>query len=264
MVVPFLIIYIFNWTIFFIIIVTLSRKSCKSDLKNVKKKQENVSFVRQQLVSVTTLSVLFGLGWGIGLFATQDIHNNKIVRDAFAALFVIVTAFHGLFIFIMHCLRSRDIRSVWKQWFYGATGKNVSDFSSSTFDRIRNYRRNTSHTDSTTDGDTLKQYSGKRTSSDSSFFTFNDSNLKRRSDALKYSVGKSLFSQEDAIILENIGKDEHENEEEMSNEEEARIVESSFNETTVTLDCDDDKEKQQIGKEMTNKMSDLPGNIIIS
>ena len=252
MVVPFLIIYIFNWAIFFIIIVTLSRKSCKSDLKNVKKKQENVSFVRQQLVSVTTLSVLFGLGWGIALFATQDIHNNKIVRDAFAALFVIVTAFHGLFIFIMHCLRSRDIRSVWKHWFYGATRKNVSDFSSSTFDRIRNYRRKSSNTDSTTDRDTLKQYSGKRTSGDSSVFTFNDKNPKRGSDTSKYSVGKSLFSQEDAIILENIGKDEHENEEE---------AESSFNQTTVTLDCDDDTEKQQTEKEMTNKMSELPGNI---
>ena len=73
-------------------------------LKDVKKKQENISFIRQQLIIVTTLSVLFGLGWGIGLFATQDIHNNKIVRDLFAALFVNVTAFHGLFIFIMHCL----------------------------------------------------------------------------------------------------------------------------------------------------------------
>ena len=161
----------------------------------------------------------------------------------------------------MHCLRSRDIRSVWKHWFYGATRKNVSDFSSSTFDRIRNYRRKSSNTDSTTDRDTLKQYSGKRTSGDSSVFTFNDNNPKRGSDTLKYSAGKSLFSQEDAIILENIGKDEHENEEEMSNKEEARIVESSFNQTTVTLDCDDDKEKQEIGKDVTNKMSNLPGNI---
>ena len=101
MVVPFLIIYIFNWTICFIIIITLSHKS---DLKDVEKKQENISFIRQQLIIVATLSVLFGLGWGIGLFATQDIHNNKIVRDLFAALFVIVTAFYGLFIFIMHCL----------------------------------------------------------------------------------------------------------------------------------------------------------------
>ena len=247
MVVPFLIIYIFNWTVFFIIIVTLLRKSCKSDLKDVKKKQENISFIRQQLIIVTTLSVLFGLGWGIGLFATQDIHNNKIVRDLLAALFVIVTAFHGLFIFIMHCLRSKDVRSVWKHWFYGATGKNVSDFSSSTAGRIRNYRPNTSHTDSTSDGDTLKQYSG-------------NSNLKKGSDTSKYSTNKSLYSQEDAITLEILGKDEQEKEKEMSKEEGARMVESSFNQTTVTLDCDDNKEKQEIEKEITTKYQNLPGN----
>ena len=125
MVVPVLIIYIFNWTIFFIIIVSLLHKSCKSD---VKKKQEKVSFICEQVVIVIALSIVFGLGWGIGLFATQDIHNNKIVRDSLAALFVIVTAFHGLFILIMRCLRSKDVRNVWKQWFYGAIGKECSEF----------------------------------------------------------------------------------------------------------------------------------------
>ena len=122
MVVPVLIIYIFNWTIFFIIIVSLLHKSCKSDVK------KKVSFICQQLVIVIALSIIFGLGWGIGLFATQDIHNNKIVRDSLAALFVIVTAFHGLFIFIMRCLRSKDVRNVWKQCFYGAIGKECSEF----------------------------------------------------------------------------------------------------------------------------------------
>ena len=257
MVVPFLIIYIFNWVIFFIIIVTLLRKSCKYDLKDVKKKQENISFVRQQLIIVTTLSVLFGLGWGIGLFATQDIHNNKIVRDLFAALFVIVTAFHGLFIFIMHCLRSKDVRSVWKHWFYGATGKEFSEFTSSTVGRIRNYRPNTSHTDSTSDGDTLKHRFGKRTPTspvgDSNVFTFDDSTLKKGSDTSKYSVGKPLSSQEGAITLETVEMDKQATEKEMSKEQEARKVESSFNQTIVTLDCDDDEEKQEMSKEMTKE-----------
>ena len=257
MVVPFLIIYIFNWVIIFIIIVTLLRKSCKSDLKDVKKKQENISFVRQQLIIVTTLSILFGLGWGIGLFATQDIHNNKIVRDLFAALFVIVTAFHGLFIFIMHCLRSKDVQSVWKHWFYGATGKEFSEFTSSTVGRIRNYRPNTSHTDSTSDGDTLKRRFGKRTPTspvgDSNVFTFDDSTLKKGSDTSKYSVGKPLSSQEGAITLETVEMDKQATEKEMSKEQEARKVESSFNQTIVTLDCDDDEEKQEMSKEMTKE-----------
>ena len=99
------------------------------------KKDNNISFFYQQLFIAIILSVLFGLGWGIGLLATQDIHTNKTVRDMFAALFVIITAFHGLFIFIMQCLRSIDVRNSWKKCFFGMTGKHVSEFSSSTLPR---------------------------------------------------------------------------------------------------------------------------------
>ena len=218
MVVPFLVIYIFNWTIFFIIIITLLCNSCKTDLKDVKEKQKNISFIRRQLIIVTTLSVLFGLGWGIGLFATQDIHKNKIVRDVFAALFVVMTAFHGLFIFITQCLRSKEVRSVWKHWFYRITGKDFSDFSSLTYGRIR--RPNTSRTDSTSDGVNLKQYFSKQSftspGGDSSIFTFDYNTLEidlGNTDTLNDSVNKSSFPlslQDDVIILENLGKDEEE------------------------------------------------------
>ena len=224
MVVPFLIIYIFNWTIFFIIIVSLLHKSCKSD---VKKKQENISFIRQQLVIVTTLSIVFGLGWGIGLFATQDIHNNKIVRDVLAALFVIVTAFHGFFIFVMQCFRSKDVRTVWKQWFYRATGKDFSEFASSTYGRFRVYKPNISHVLSPTFSDT----------------TVDDSKNK---DNLKYSIDKSTFpltSHGETLTTKTVKK-------EMSQEGEVKIMESSFDETIVILDED----KQKMTKEEIEMM----------
>ena len=126
MVVPFLIIYLFNWVVFFIIIVSLIKKQCIT-----KKRNEVCTFLHQQLVRAIVLSVLFGLGWGIGLFATQDIHTNKTVRDILAALFVVFTAFHGLFIFIMQCLRSKEVRNSWKRCFFGMTGKDISEFTSS-------------------------------------------------------------------------------------------------------------------------------------
>ena len=72
---------------------------------------------------------MFGLGWGIGLLATQDIYSNKTVYDIVtlydivAALFILLTTFHGVFIFIMHCLRSEKVRKVWKQWFFGVIGR---------------------------------------------------------------------------------------------------------------------------------------------
>ena len=136
MVVPFLIIYIFNWIVFIIIIVSLLQKKFQSNIKS--KNSTKITFVREQLFIAIALSVLFGLGWGIGLLATQDIHTNKTVRDLFAALFVIITAFHGLLIFIMHCLRSKEARSVWKQWFYNVSGKDFNELTASVFATKRN------------------------------------------------------------------------------------------------------------------------------
>ena len=129
MIVPFLIIYLFNWVVFFIIIVSLLQKHVQSNIKS--KKDTKTSFLHQQLIIAITLSVLFGLGWGIGLFATQDIHTNKTVRDILAALFVVFTAFHGLFIFIMQCLRSKDVINSWKRCFFSVTRKNINEMSSS-------------------------------------------------------------------------------------------------------------------------------------
>ena len=133
MVVPFLIIYLFNWIVFFIIIVSLIRKKYLSNIKS--KKDTKTLFLHQQLIIAITLSVLFGLGWGIGLFATQDIHTNKTVRDILAALFVVFTAFHGLFIFIMQCLRSKDVRNSWKICFFGVTRRDINEITSSTISR---------------------------------------------------------------------------------------------------------------------------------
>ena len=131
MIVPFLIIYLFNWVVFIIIIVSLLRKNFQSDIKT--KDNNNITFVRQQVIITVTLSILLGLGWGIGLLATQDIHTNKTVRDLFAALFVIITGFHGLFIFIMHCLRSKEVRNTWKRWSFGVTGKDFNELTVSAF-----------------------------------------------------------------------------------------------------------------------------------
>ena len=124
MVVPFLIAYIFNWVVYSIIIVSLLRKNFQSNIKS--KNSIKIKFVCKQLIRAVILSILFGLGWGIGLLATQDIHTNKMERDLFAGLFVIITAFHGLFIFIMQCLRSKEVMNTWKQWFFYVSGKNFN------------------------------------------------------------------------------------------------------------------------------------------
>ena len=127
-IVPFIVVYIFNWIIFIIIFANLLYKA-KSKVSDMKEKKQK-SMLKQQFVIALTLSILFGLGWGIGLPATQKL-DTLVVRDTFASLFVLFTSFQGFFIFFMHCLRSADVRRVWMKWFKVTTGKDISDLSTS-------------------------------------------------------------------------------------------------------------------------------------
>ena len=121
---PYAIIYIFNWAIFITIISSLLRKrkgmSGKSDLSKSKLK------LRQLFIIALTLSLLFGLGWGIGFTITADIKHVPIATTL-QALFIIFTSFQGLLIFFMHCVRSDDARNEWKKWFNVVTCHYSSD-----------------------------------------------------------------------------------------------------------------------------------------
>ena len=66
------------------------------------------AFNHQLIVSVIQ-SVLFGLSWGIGLLMAEDTHSSKIIHNLFTSLFVILTSLHGLSIFILYCLCSKDV-----------------------------------------------------------------------------------------------------------------------------------------------------------
>ena len=77
-----------------------------------------------------TLSVMFGLGWGIGLLATQALYTTA-VRETFSILFILLTAFQGLFIFIMHCARATEVVNQWKKWLTCVTARKSEIISSS-------------------------------------------------------------------------------------------------------------------------------------
>ena len=123
---------------FIVIFVSLLYKILNSKVKDMKDQEKKSKFKQQFLIAVT-LSILFGLGWGIGLPATQ-LQNTIAIRDTFAALFVCLTTFQGLFIFIMHCLRSPEIRKEWKRWFQITTGKDISELSTSATSRQKKHK----------------------------------------------------------------------------------------------------------------------------
>ena len=100
---------------------------------------------KQQLMIATTLSIMFGLGWGFGLPATQALHTAA-GRDAFSIAFIVLTAFQGLFIFIMRCTRMPEIIKQWKGWLSCATRKNSASGSPSISNKAHHFRSSTTST----------------------------------------------------------------------------------------------------------------------
>ena len=107
--IPFLVLYLFNWIIFLIIVISLLLKMVSSKTEEIDSRKDSGqdsfhSSLKKHLIITMTRSVLFGLSWGLGLLITEEVHSNKISHDLFISIFVILTALHGLFIFIMYFL----------------------------------------------------------------------------------------------------------------------------------------------------------------
>ena len=117
---PFILIYIFNFVVFTIIIISLLKRGQSSATK-----LPGHIYVKQQLGVAISLSVLFGISWGIGLFASRGIYNKneRIARDVIAAIFIILTAFHGLGLFLMHCVRPAKVREEVRSVFFDRSKK---------------------------------------------------------------------------------------------------------------------------------------------
>ena len=60
------------------------------------------------------LSLLFGMGWAIGLLATSDLPDA--VRYPAEWVFTLTTAFLGVYLFILYVVRSPEARKLWKRW----------------------------------------------------------------------------------------------------------------------------------------------------
>ncbi len=114
---PFIITYAFIIIMFLVIFISLL---CKSS-SHSNSKESSWLKIRKRFTIAITLSVLFGIGWIIGLAATQRI-PNLILASILQFLFIIFTAFHGLFLFIMYSLRLEEARDEWKLWISSIFG----------------------------------------------------------------------------------------------------------------------------------------------
>lgn len=192
---------------FIIIIISLIKKGAlKADDNKMR------TYIQHQIVVAIALSTLFGIGWGIGLFATSSAYKQKAIRDVFAVLFVILTAFHGLFIFLMHCVRSTDVRKQWKRWFYIAIGRNDHDFTSITGGHNQKKMNiHSKHKEANYDSSILTKSTNNPDSSLKKPIT-SESSSDNNCDTLDYNVMKKPKSQDrvsglmEGIVLEDFNK----------------------------------------------------------
>ena len=62
------------------------------------------------------LSLLFGMGWAIGLLVSSDL--PPAVRYSAEWVFTLSTTFLGVYLFVPYILRSPDAHNLWKMWLY--------------------------------------------------------------------------------------------------------------------------------------------------
>ncbi|CAF2399509.1 unnamed protein product [Rotaria sp. Silwood2] len=105
--IPFILLILINFC-FFIVSIYYICKSLNST--------DQTHTIRFSLRNISTISILFGLTWIIGLFYLYD---QSIL---FAYIFTIFNSFHGLFIFIFYCLLEKHVQnSLRKLDFYKKT-----------------------------------------------------------------------------------------------------------------------------------------------
>ncbi len=97
---------------------SLKESSVRQQLRNVKK----------NLVIAMCLSVVLGLGWGLGLLST----SSDLVKLSFTfqVIFSIFVGSQGVLVFILYGLRSADFRQTWIKLFCSCRS-NTDNFVSS-------------------------------------------------------------------------------------------------------------------------------------
>lgn len=64
---------------------------------------------------------MFIVGWVFGVLGSRSVVSEPTLSRVFQFLFIAIVGFHGLLIFLLQPIRSKDARNVWIKWFYYLT-----------------------------------------------------------------------------------------------------------------------------------------------
>ena len=81
-----------------------------------RKRLQSKDNVKELTRAAVGLSLLFGLGWGLGLAATTS--DVDEVTFSIQVLFSVFVGFQGFSIFIFHGVCSKEARKQWRSWFH--------------------------------------------------------------------------------------------------------------------------------------------------
>ena len=109
--IPFGIIYVMNWVIFILIFGSLL---CRPNVRKETSSNANLRRLKENFMIAMGLSLLFGMGWAVGLLASSDLPDA--VRLPAEWIFTLTTAFLGVYLFALYVLRSQEARTLWKRW----------------------------------------------------------------------------------------------------------------------------------------------------
>ena len=123
---PFAILYVFNLTMFILIMASVCKHSYRR--RGITTEKSTFTFVRKNATIAFSLAIVFGLGWAFGLAATST--PSKETTFALQLLFTIFVGCQGLLIFFLHGIRKPEARNEWKKWFSTATSKTYDLYSS--------------------------------------------------------------------------------------------------------------------------------------
>ena len=114
MILPFLLVTIFNWIMFVLIMISI----CGHTQAPVADKKEGskIKAMQTHFTIAATLAVVFGLGWALGLAATSL--PVKELTLTFQILFSTFVGAQGVLLFMLHGVRNQDIRNIWIQCIF--------------------------------------------------------------------------------------------------------------------------------------------------